>query len=407
MRIIFIIGWKDLLLRFRDRGALILMLGAPIVLTLGMGLVTGAFSPGANSGGPTAIPVAIVNEDNGDHGQIFVDAFSTDELAVLFEPVAVSSANEARQMVAGDQLAAALLIPPAFSEGIFAAGAASPAAPLEIITNPARPISAGMVRAVTRNLLDDLETRLLAAKIAQERMGAAGVRQEPGGNTLVSREQDLKPLLNIKTKTPNEQEPQPSFMAYLAPAFAVLFLMVTVTQGGRTILNEREKGTLARLMINPISANQIMGGKISGIFFTGFAQMSILILASSLLFGLRWGAPLAIVLLLVAVAAAASGWGLLLAAVAKNPHQVSRLGTAMMLIFGILGGSFFALPDGSMAATLGKLTPNAWAIEGFTTLAAGGSLADIGGTIFALIVMAIVLFALAGALFSRRPLLAV
>lgn len=37
----FLIGLKDVRLAFRDRAALIFMLAAPFVLTLGLGLVTG------------------------------------------------------------------------------------------------------------------------------------------------------------------------------------------------------------------------------------------------------------------------------------------------------------------------------------------------------------------------------
>ncbi len=155
------------------------------------------------------------------------------------------------------------------------------------------------------------------------------------------------------------------------------------------------------------SAAQIMGGKISGIFLSGLAQMSILILVSSILFDLRWGGLPAVTILLVAVVAAASGWGILLAAVAKNTQQVSSMGTAVMLIFGVLGGSFFALPSTGLIALVSKITPNAWAIEGFTTLAAGGSLADIANVIIALLLMALILFAAAGSLFRRRPLSAV
>ena len=41
MKKIFLIGWKDVILAFRDRAALILMLAAPFLLTLGLGFVTG------------------------------------------------------------------------------------------------------------------------------------------------------------------------------------------------------------------------------------------------------------------------------------------------------------------------------------------------------------------------------
>jgi ABC-2 type transport system permease protein len=145
-----------------------------------------------------------------------------------------------------------------------------------------------------------------------------------------------------------------------------------------------------------------MGGKVVGIFLTGAAQVSVLIVTCALLFGLRWGDPLGVTLLIICVAAAATGWGLLLASVAKRPNQVASYGTALMLTFGIIGGSFVTLPPGGFATQLGKITPNAWAISGFNTLAQGGSLADILPDLAALLVMAAVLFAIAAFIFQRR-----
>jgi ABC-2 type transport system permease protein len=76
-----------------------------------------------------------------------------------------------------------------------------------------------------------------------------------------------------------------------------------------------------------------------------------------------------------------------------------------MLIFGILGGSFVnmdALPGWVRIAS--RITPNAWGLDGFSTLALGGSLPDIGIPLLALFVMAAVLFAASTALLSRRGL---
>jgi len=44
MKKLFLIGLKDLKLTFRDRAALVFMLLAPFLLTIGMGFVTGRFS---------------------------------------------------------------------------------------------------------------------------------------------------------------------------------------------------------------------------------------------------------------------------------------------------------------------------------------------------------------------------
>ncbi|MBK8419417.1 hypothetical protein [Candidatus Villigracilis saccharophilus] len=91
----FLIGIKDLRLAFRDRAALILMLAAPFVLTLGLGLVTGRFS-GNNNSGLSDIPVIIVNLDNEQLGNALADVFTSAELADLMEPSASSDPEAAR-----------------------------------------------------------------------------------------------------------------------------------------------------------------------------------------------------------------------------------------------------------------------------------------------------------------------
>jgi hypothetical protein len=68
MQKLFIIALTDLKLIFRDPTALILMLLAPFLITLGMGLVTGRFYGNATSG-ISSITVAIVNQDEGELGK--------------------------------------------------------------------------------------------------------------------------------------------------------------------------------------------------------------------------------------------------------------------------------------------------------------------------------------------------
>ena len=74
----------------------------------------------------------------------------------------------------------------------------------------------------------------------------------------------------------------------------------------------------------------------------------------------------------------ATGWGVLLTSLLKTPGQVGAIGSAVMLIFGILGGSFTnmeLLP--SSFQFLARITPNYWGLQGFTTLALGGGLHGI------------------------------
>ena len=69
-------------------------------------------------------------------------------------------------------------------------------------------------------------------------------------------------------------------LALLAPGMALMFLMYTVSNGGRTLLAERNQGTLPRLLVSPTTSAQVLGGKMFGIFLTGVAQMLILILGT-------------------------------------------------------------------------------------------------------------------------------
>jgi ABC-2 type transport system permease protein len=80
--------------------------------------------------------------------------------------------------------------------------------------------------------------------------------------------------LTLKTNQVTVGE-QPNFLMYIAPGFALLFLMYTVSLGGRTLLAERQEGTLARLMTTPIQPGQVLIGKMTGTYMIGLTQMII------------------------------------------------------------------------------------------------------------------------------------
>jgi ABC-2 type transport system permease protein len=150
----------------------------------------------------------------------------------------------------------------------------------------------------------------------------------------------------------------------------------------------------------------VLGGKVVGIFFTGVAQVGILILASAIFFGVRWGDPAGVAVLILATVYGAAGWGMLITAMARTPAQVGSIGSAIMLIFGILGGSFINLDQmHPIVQALSKITPNAWGLDGFTTLALGGTLADLAVPITALLIMGTVLFGISVVLFNRKGMM--
>lgn len=383
MKKILVIAWKDLSMLFYDKAAWILMLAAPFVLTLGMAAVSGSFSQGGG-GGLRDIPVVIYNLDEGPLGEALAEAFTSEGVEELFNVSEMSNEAEARMQVENDQAAAAVIIPSGFSAGMLpnpTTGQAGPPAPVELYSSPVRPLSASIVQSIVTEAINRMELAASGAAAA-----IPSITIHPHGERVQERIQE-----------------EPNFLAYLAPGMAVFFLMYTVSQGGRGLLTEREMGALPRILASPTSIAQVLAGKVLSIFTAGFLQVSVLVLVAGLMFGLDWGHPLGVAVLVASAAAAATGWGILLASVARTPHQVSSVGSALMLLFGILGGAFFPIENFSYIVRLvSKATPNAWAMDGFALLAGGGSLSAITVQIGALLAMAALLFGLATLLSKQR-----
>ena len=415
----FLIGLKDLKLIFRDRAALVLMLAAPFALILGLGLVTGRFS-GNSGSGLADIPVAVVNQDGGELGNALADLFHSAELADLVEPQEAPDANTARRMVDEDKIAAAVIIPAGFTQSIIpvrgqftdpAALAIQPVK-IEVYANPIRSTGAGIVQTIVDEYLSRVDegrttgmTSILLM-LNSGRIDAAGaeaageaLRQSLEGNASTP-----VPAIRIETSTDAPAETDFDPLAYIAPGMALMFLMYTVSYGGRSFLAEKTQGTLPRLLVSPTASAQILGGKVFGVFLTGAAQMLLLLVASFLFFQLKWGDPLAVLILVLAAVFGATGWGMLITAISRSPGQAANLGAALMLIFGVMGGSLISLENmPAFVQTLSRITPNAWALDGFVTLGLGGGLTDIAVPVAALIIMGGALFLVAAVLFRRNP----
>jgi len=417
MNKLFLIGIKDLKLMFRDRAALTFMLLAPFLLTIGMGFVTGRFS--GNSSGISDIPVVIVNLDKKDLGNALENLFSSKELSDLIKPTASSDPEAARHLIDDNKASAAIIIPSGFTESIIPADGAMldpnyvqpEPIKIEVYANPTSPTSAGVVKAIVDEFISRVEegrTSGMTSIVGLMQSGLLNPQniQSEASNLFQNVDQTESTAITLKTDKEGAAAVKFDLLAYFAPGMALMFLMYTVSYGGRSILAERAQGTLPRLMISPTQTAQVLGGKVLGIFFMGVAQVGILILASTVFFQVKWGDTLGVSVLILAAVFGASGWGMLITAFARTPAQVGTTGSAVMLIFGIMGGSFINLEQmPPFVQAFSKITPNAWGLDGFTTLALGGTLKNLAEPISALLIMGAVLFGIAVVIFNRNGIM--
>lgn len=411
LRKLLLIALKDLRLIFRDPTGLVIMLLAPFALTLGMGALSGRFS-GSTQLGISQISVAIVNQDSGELGQALEDVFTSRELNELIAADILTDPAAARALVDEDQIAAAIIVPEGFTASIFSPESGGDVPVVEFYENPTRPTSTGIARSILESFLNQVEIGRVSGMLSVSQLLASGAIQPQQaaalgaevGREVVGSTED-SPSIKLNANTVEGSGAKFDLLAYIAPGMAMFFLMYTVTMGGRSLLVESRTGTLARMLISPTNPGFVLGGKGFGIFLTSAAQLLILIGGTSLLFRLSWGDGTAVALLILAAAFGASGWGILMAAVLKTPGQVAITGSAIALLFGIIGGSFFdlhMLPE--WVRTIAKVTPNSWANEGFRILSMGGKLAAIQPHLTALMSMGALLYALGTILISRRGL---
>jgi ABC-2 type transport system permease protein len=413
MKKLFLIGLKDVRLAFRDRAALILMLLAPFLLTLGLGVVTGRFS-GSSSTGISHIPVILVNQDGKSLGNSLVTVFQSNDLNGLIDPTLSTDPSDAYKKVDNNQAVAVIIIPEGFTDSIILSSvqATGKVVQIELYSNPTAPTSVGVVKTILDQFISQVEVGRVGGQVAITQLVSSGriplQNAQAAGVALGVRQASLSSQSSsiiLNNETPSGEAVKFDVLALLAPGMALMFLMYTVSYGGRSLLNERNQGTLPRLLVSPTTTVQVLGGKMVGTFLTGAAQMYILIEGTTVLFKLQWGDPLAVTALMLAAVFGAVGWGMLLTAIAKTPGQVSAIGSAMMLTFGILGGSFINMDNMPVwFQYITKITPNAWGMDGFNTLALGGGLHDIQIPILTLLAMGLLLFTIAVILFRRRGL---
>lgn len=408
------IAIKDTLTRFRDWKALAGMLAAPLVIS---GLIGLAFGNISSEEAPIEnIPVAIVNQDDGRLGQAYADVLGGEDLDDLIDLQIMDDLDTAKTGIESGELRAVLYIPAGFSASIIPAANSTEGTgkgSVQLFTDPTSEISPLIIESIVERVTSGLNTVLLAGDVSAESIvpyaQLIGPQMASLGNVigeeLAAENFDFSEgRLNLNTVQTGEGEPFDPF-AFFIPGMAVFFLMFSMFEGSRSIILEETRGTLPRLMTTPTPNWEIILGKMGGTFLSGLLQFTVLVAASSFIFGVNWGnSPIGLALIVVLTVFAASGLGALLTVFARNENQAGVIGGAVSLIFGALGGSFF--PAQSLTGivnVLSKLTINRWAMDGLTTLAvSGGDLSDIRTQVFVLAVIGLVTFGLAIWAFQRR-----
>jgi ABC-2 type transport system permease protein len=147
----------------------------------------------------------------------------------------------------------------------------------------------------------------------------------------------------------------------------VMMLLFTLTGCARSLLTERDHGTLRRLMAAPIRPGSILLGKFLMAWLLGLVLVTVLFVFAWLVFKVdilsRWDTLLVIS---AVTAAACTSFAVAIAAWAKTEKQADGVSTLIILSMSALGGSWFPTMFMPAAAqTVAKFTLTYWSLRGY------------------------------------------
>ena len=173
--------------------------------------------------------------------------------------------------------------------------------------------------------------------------------------------------LKLTSVLGEEQEENSPGLVQAVAGTAIMMLLFSVASLGSSMLEEKEDGTLKRLLISPLRSSSILYGKMLFAYFIAIVQLIVMFLFANLVFGLKLSTNIpALILMIAATAFAVSAFGIFLASVSKSRQQAQGLSTLVILIMSAIGGSM--IPLFIMPAIMQKIayfSVNYWGIQGF------------------------------------------
>jgi ABC-2 type transport system permease protein len=196
-------------------------------------------------------------------------------------------------------------------------------------------------------------------------------------------------------------------LSLIGPVMAsmmIFFVFFMGANASEAIIREDEEGTLARLFVTPTSHAVILGGNFLMVFVTLIIQTLVLLLASTMLFGIQWGKPSTVALMALGLVVEACGFGVLVMCFIKSTRQTGPVLGGVLVLTGMLGG-LFTTGVPKIAEVFGRVNltmPQGWALHGWRLALAGAGVEEVGTTFLVMVGIGLICFLIGVLVFRKR-----
>jgi ABC-2 type transport system permease protein len=341
------------------------------------------------------VPTVVVDHDQSEVSRLHLQKILAD--GTLVRRMTTTSDAEAEKAIEAGEIAAALIVPPGFSQEL----ARGHAAHLQVIVDGTDPnrgavAAATVVRYARAENLTAIQQALGRQKVAA-RVGPAF---EPLATPVA-----MPNIPNMVMLPRVLHNPRLRTSTYMVPGIiALLLLVVTVIVTSMGLARERETGTLEQVMVTPMNGVVLLVGKLLPYVAIGLFDFILAIVVATRLFDVPISGPFGVALLgTTAYLFCTLGVGLLVSTISRTQQQAFIGGFLFLLPTLLLSGvmtPLWGLPSWLLPVT--KVIPVKYYVEIVRgVLLRGSSLHDLGSHLTILAVEGIAVLGFAAWRFQR------
>lgn len=390
MKPVLALATKDLKVLSRDKIALFFTLVFPLIYALVFGSIFGG------PGGSGSIKLGLVDLAGDEDSARLIATLEKQE---ALEIVRVTEEEAAQRAVREGKLSAALVIPEDYAielGGLFAQDGPS----LRLHADPSRKAQRGLLEGLlARTGFELITDGFRDAETLDQRLGAVLETVPEQRQPLFRRffgslrrfrddiEESYVQEEQVSPDAPTEAEPEDGPSAGFRPlryetipatrdrviprSYEITFpqgiiwaILSSAFGFALSLIQERTKGTMVRLLASPLNPRAILDGKATACFLANAAITTLLLLLGVTLFGVRIASWPMLLVGMACVSFAFVGVMMLIAALSRSEQAASGLGWGVMMIFAMLGGGMIPLEFmPSTWKSIGIISPVRWAIE--------------------------------------------
>ncbi len=312
----------------------------------------------AYTGEPDNYRLLLTDLDNTELSVDFVSVLNSIEDLELTS----TDIEKARSLINEGKIAGALILHSGFMDSLIIGNIAF----LELLYDKEQNFEAGMLQSIIINSLYSFSRDVEAQKrifSGLQAYNSYGTDSTVYRNGVIT---NKGPVIKM-TSIVGENNDFNLGLIQAVAGTSILMLLFSVAGIGTSILEEKENGTISRLLFSPLMLKTILYSKMLFAYLISVLQLSVMFLFAWVFLKLDLTInPWALVLMILSTSFAVSSLGIFLAAIAKSRQQALSLSTLIILVMSAIGGSMiplFIMPD--IMSKLAVISVNYWSIQGF------------------------------------------